>query len=267
MPTRDGPTREVTVENCRRIVAMLGALDRCVVAFSGGVDSAVVAKAAQLALGRNAVAATGTSSSLAEGELDAARRAAEQIGIRHEVLQTEEIADPQYRANAPDRCFHCKDELYVRLNALAERLGGATLVNGANADDLGDFRPGMKAARQHGVRSPLAECGVDKAATRQMALHWGLDVWDKPATPCLSSRVVYGLEVTPERLARIDAAERLLRSLGLDAVRVRCHQDDLARIEAPLDRLAALCQEPARSKIVASLREIGFRYVTLDVEG
>lgn len=239
----------------------------CIVAFSGGVDSAVVAHAAQLALGGDALAMTGVSASLASGELDLARRIAQASGVRHETIVTDELSDPQYLQNAPDRCFHCKTELYSQLSTEGLRRGIATIVNGANVDDLGDFRPGMKAASQHGVRSPLAECGLNKQAVRQLAKHWKIEVWDKPATPCLSSRIAYGVSVTPERLAMIDGAEQLLRATGLSSVRVRLHPNDLARLEAPLEALSLLCEESTRTLIVERLRELGFRFVTLDLEG
>jgi uncharacterized protein len=258
---------ESITANANRLVALISQFDSCVVAYSGGVDSAVVAKAAKLALGDRAVAITGVSASLAAGELEAAKRLAAAIGIRHETLNTEELSDPQYLQNAPDRCFHCKSELYAQLAGATTRLGASTILNGANADDLGDFRPGMKAASQHGIRSPLAECGLKKSAVRAVAQHWGIEAWDKPATPCLSSRVAYGLEITPERLARIDAAEQVLRSLGLPTLRVRLHENELARLEVPLAALGRLCEEGTRKRIVAELRQLGFRYVTLDLEG
>ncbi|MEQ8211253.1 MAG: ATP-dependent sacrificial sulfur transferase LarE [Lacipirellulaceae bacterium] len=250
-----------------RLVASLAKLESCVVAFSGGVDSAVVAKAAKLALGDRALAVTGTSVSLAEGELDIARRVASSIGIRHEVIRTDELADDSYLANNPDRCFHCKTELYGILSRYASDHGYIHVVAGANFDDLGDFRPGLQAASNHGVMNPLAECQITKPQVRELAKAWDLEVWDKPATPCLSSRVVYGLEITPERLSRIDAAERILRELGLTTVRVRCHQDELARLEVPLAELPHLCEENVRTKLVAGFRALGFGYVTVDLEG
>jgi uncharacterized protein len=249
------------------LVATIRAYGSCAVAFSGGVDSAVVAKAAQLALGERAVAVTGVSSSLAEGELDEAQRLAAQIGIRHEVIATEEFSNPQYVANAPDRCFHCKTELYTQMEGLVERLAMAVLANGANLDDRGDYRPGMQAAAEHRVASPLLECGFTKAEVRELAAHWGLPVWDKPASPCLSSRVAYGEEVTPERLAMIDGAERMLRELGLRELRVRYHRGDLARIEVPPEELARLASTAVSQELVARLKSLGFRYVTLDLEG
>jgi uncharacterized protein len=239
----------------------------CVVAYSGGVDSAVVAKAAHLALGERALAITGVSASLASGELEAAQRVAASIGIRHEIIYTDELTDADYLQNAPDRCFHCKTELYQRLEQEAEQRGVRTLLNGANIDDLGDFRPGMRAASNFQVRSPLAECGLNKAAVRSLAREWSLEIWDKPATPCLSSRVAYGLNITPERLARIDAAEQFLRQFGLAAVRVRLHENELARLEVPMAALARLCESEIRKRVCERLRALGFRYVTLDLEG
>jgi uncharacterized protein len=250
-----------------QLVQRIAESPSCLVAFSGGVDSAVVAKAAYLALSERAIAVTGVSPSLATGELQTAERIAKAIGIRHQTIATDELSEHDYLQNAPDRCWHCKNELYGQMRQLADRLGIAELLNGANIDDLGDFRPGMEAARQHGVGSPLIDCGIDKQGVRQLARHWNLEVWDKPASPCLSSRVVYGLEITPDRLDRIDEAEQLLRELGLENVRVRHHQDDLARIEVSVTDLPSLCEPLVREVIVAQLQELGFRYVTLDLEG
>ena len=250
-----------------QLVSRIAELRSCLVAFSGGVDSAVVAKAAHLALGDRAIAVTGVSASLAAGELDIARRIAQFIGIQHETISTDELSDPGYLQNAPNRCWHCKTELYEQMQKLADRLGRPVLLNGANLDDQGDFRPGMQAAEEHNVHSPLLECGIDKQGVRQLARYWELEVWDKPATPCLSSRVVYGLDITPERLARIDAAEQVLRELKLPTVRVRCHQDELARLEVPTEALPMLCEAGLREQLVKQLRALGFRYVTLDLEG
>ncbi len=250
-----------------QLVSLIAQMPDSMVAFSGGVDSAVVAKAARLALGDRAVAVTGVSASLAAGELETAERIAKSIGIQHEIVQTDELSKQAYLANAPNRCWHCKTELYDQLRQLAKRLGKTTLLSGANADDLNDFRPGLQAAEEHQVRSPLAECGFSKATVRKIAKHWDLEVWDKPATPCLSSRVVYGLDITPERLARIDASEQFLRSLGLQNVRVRYHHDDLARLEVSRADLPRLSEAGIRDKVASKLREIGFRYVTIDLEG
>lgn len=250
-----------------RLVDLLRGMNRVVVAFSGGVDSTVVAKAAQLALGDAALAVTGVSSSLASGELDEARRLAKLIGIRHEAIETREFEQPAYLQNAPDRCYHCKTELYTQLDALVERFPGATIVNGANLDDRGDYRPGMTAAREHAVRSPLIECELTKADVRALAAHWELPVWDKPASPCLSSRIAYGEEVTPERTAMIDRAEQFLRSKGLREVRVRYHKGDLARLEVPTDAIARLAEPTLRRELAEHLRSLGFKFITLDLEG
>jgi uncharacterized protein len=249
------------------LLAAIGRVESCAVAFSGGVDSAVVAKAAQVALGERSVAVTGTSASLASGELEQARELASLIGIRHIVIDTHELESSDYARNAPDRCFHCKTELYSRLERLLPELGVSAVVNGANADDLGDYRPGMQAAANHHVHSPLADCGLTKAEVRELAAEWGLPVWDKPATPCLSSRIAYGEEVTPERLAMIDRAEQYLRGLGLREFRVRYHKGDLARIEVPLAELPRLIEARQRQDLAAEFRRLGFKFVTLDLEG
>jgi uncharacterized protein len=253
--------------NRQRLLATLASYQSCLVAYSGGVDSAVVAKAAALALGDRSVAVTGESASLAAGELTNARQVAALVGIRHEVVATEELANPDYLRNAPDRCFHCKTELYSQLTPIARRFDLAVIVNGANVDDLGDYRPGMIAARDYQVRSPLAECGIDKAGVRELARHWGLPVWDKPASPCLSSRIAYGEAVTPERLAMIDQAEQALRALGLGVARVRYHQGDVARIEAPPEAIERLARADTRNDLVKRLKALGFKFVALDLEG
>ncbi len=262
--TRAGDDLDAKREQLLRLLSSYGS---CAVAFSGGVDSAVVAKAAQLALGDAAVAVTGTSAALADGELKAATLLAEQIGIRHVVLPTEEFADPNYVANNPDRCYYCKSELYTRLGGQTERLGVRVAVNGANADDLGDYRPGMRAAEEHSVQSPLAECGITKAEVRSLAAEWNLPVAEKPATPCLSSRVAFGVKVTPERLAMIDQAEQVLRALGFRELRVRYHADDMARIEVPIDRLAELCDGEVRLTVIEEFTRLGFKFITLDLAG
>jgi len=250
-----------------QLLRRLAELESCAVAFSAGVDSTVVAKAARLALGDRAVAVTGVSASMAAGEVEEARAMAALIGIRHEVISTDEFSQPAYLRNSPDRCYHCKTELYTQLDRLLPELGVQHVVNGANADDLADYRPGMQAASEHTVRSPLAECGITKAEVRELAQAWNLPVWDKPATPCLSSRVAYGEEVSPQRLAMIDQAEQFLRSHGLRTIRVRYHKGDLARLEVPLDALPRLVDDAFRRELVAALRTIGFRFITLDLEG
>lgn len=249
------------------LVETLRGYESCVVAFSGGVDSAVVAKAAHLALGEQAVAATGVGPAVAAAELEIARRVTRQIGITHIELTTAEIERAGYVANAPDRCFHCKSELYEVLAAYAAEHDLSVIANGTNIDDLGDHRPGLRAADEARVRSPLVECGLDKQAVREVARHWQLEVWDKPAAPCLASRVAYGQEVTPERLRMIEQAESHLRELGLKELRVRYHDGDLARIEVSVESVAMLAAPQVRSELVRRFSELGFRYVTLDLAG
>ncbi len=250
-----------------KLVAALADIGPCVVAFSGGVDSAVVAKAARLSLGDLALAAVGVGAALADGELESARAAANAIGITLLEVRTDELARPDYVRNAGDRCYHCKSELYEVLASVAAERGIATIVNGANADDLGDYRPGMKAAAEFAVRSPLAELGITKADVRALAQEWNLPVWDKPATPCLASRIAYGQEVNPERLRMIDAAEQYLRGLGLRDLRVRYHEGDLARIEAPLNAIEQLSGAEVRGPLAQHFKSLGFKFVTIDLAG
>lgn len=249
------------------LVGRIRDFGRVAVAFSGGVDSTVVAQAAYEALGDAAIAITAVSDSLASGELEEAIELARGIGIRHRVIRTDEFADPNYLRNNPDRCYFCKSELYGRLSHLLPQLEVQVILSGANTDDAGDHRPGMKAAAENGVRHPLQECGLSKADVRELAKAWGLPTWDKPATPCLSSRIAYGEEVTPERVRMIDEAENWLRAKGLRICRVRYHKGDLARVEVPLDDLPAFAAPGVRDELVASFRKLGFKYVTLDLEG
>ncbi|MBN1853055.1 MAG: ATP-dependent sacrificial sulfur transferase LarE [Pirellulales bacterium] len=249
------------------LLDLIRKLESCVVAFSGGVDSAVVAKAAHLALGDRAVAVTRVSPSLASGEFEVARQVAQQIGIRHEIIQTNEMEDVAFTQNATDRCYHCKIDLYDHLEALIRRLGVKAIINGANADDLNDYRPGTTAGTERGVRSPLAECGITKTDVRMLAQDWGLVVWNKPAAPCLASRIAYGEAVTAERLARIDAAEQFLRSFGLQEVRVRYHRGNLARIEVPATAVCRISEPAIREQIIQYLKSLGFIYITLDLDG
>jgi uncharacterized protein len=242
-------------------------MGRIVVALSGGVDSAVVAKAAQTALGERALAITADSPSVARAELTDAVRIAGEIGIRHRIVSTDEFSDPNYVRNDGTRCYFCKSELYARIESLLPELGNPVVCSGANLDDMGDYRPGLTAAAEHGIRHPLQEAGCTKTDVRALARHWGLDIWDKPASPCLSSRLAPGLAVTPERTGRIEAAERLLRELGFRECRVRLHEGELARIEVPLTELPRLTDAGSRESLAGRFRELGFRYVTLDLEG
>jgi len=266
----DIPPVELSAELAAKrdaLLALLGSFGSCVVAFSGGLDSTVLAKAAQVALGDRAIAATGTSPSMAAGELEVCQELARQIGIRHEIFSTGELEDPQYRQNPPDRCYYCKSDLFTRLQELAQQWQVAVVCDGANRDDLADYRPGSQAARENQVRSPLAEVGLSKEELRQLAAWWQLPVWNKPATPCLASRIAYGEEVTAERLAMIDQAERFLRGLGFQPIRVRYHRGDLARIEAPQQMLDRFLDPQLRRQVVEHLKEIGFKFIALDLEG
>lgn len=246
-----------------RLVDVLRGLPGAIVAYSGGVDSAFLADVTHEVLGDGMVAVTAVSPSLAPSERDAAAALARARGWRHEEIATDELQREGYRRNAPDRCYHCKDTLFEALGALAEARCAAVLV-GTNLDDEGDFRPGHRAAREHGVRAPLLEAGLGKDEIRALSNARGLGTWDKPAQACLASRIAYGIEVTAGRLERVARAEEHLRALGFRELRVRDH-GDLARIEVPaaeIDRLAA-----SRARIASALRDLGFAYVTVDLDG
>lgn len=247
------------LEDLRRRVRALGPL---VVAFSGGVDSSVVAAVAAEQLGRRAVAVTAVSPALAEGELDGARRVARALGIAHEIVDTAELERPGYRRNDRDRCYHCKTELYDRLGALAAGRGDAVVVSGANLDDLGDWRPGLRAAAEHGVRHPLLEAAIGKDGVRAIARRLRVPSAEKPASPCLASRLPYGTEVTAPVLARVDRAETALKALGHRVLRVR-HHGALARVELGADELAAL-DEPGRARVRGAVLAAGYGRVVID---
>jgi uncharacterized protein len=250
-----------------RLLELLQSLGSVAVAFSGGVDSGVVAKAASIALGDKAVAVTGESPSLPRSELEAARRLAEHIGIRHVIVPTDELQDPNYVRNAGDRCYFCKSELYDRMAELLPELGVRWICSGANRDDLGDYRPGLQAAAERSVRHPLQEVGLSKPEVRTLARHWGLPIWDKPASPCLSSRIAPGLPVTVERLRRIEQAEAFLKHNGFSECRVRLHEGELARVEVPAQSLARMVEPGFRERLVDHLLSLGFRFVTVDLQG
>lgn len=256
-----------TAQKHAALQAYLRELDSVVVAFSAGVDSALLLKVAVMALGRDKVlAVTGRSASVPSAELNSAAALAAECGAAHEFLDTAEFDDENYVANPTDRCYFCKDELFARLAKLAAERGFKAVLSGDNIDDLNDYRPGHKAADKHAVVAPLAECGIGKAELREIAAELGLSIHDKPASPCLSSRVQYGEQITPEKLRRIDAAETFLRELGFRECRVR-HHENLARIEVPPGELQRFSNAELRARVDAKLRELGYQYVTLDLRG
>jgi len=249
-----------------RLRASIRALGSCVVAYSGGVDSSVVLAIARQELGARALAVIGKSATYAESELALALAQAKTLGVEPRVIPTAELDDPRFTGNPSNRCYFCKGELYQKLGALARAEGWATVLDGTNADDLKDHRPGRKAADEHAVRSPLAEHGLTKADVRALASELGLPSADKPAMPCLSSRFPYGSRITSEQLAQVEAGEAWLRARGFRDVRLR-HHGAVARLELETKELARLVEEPLRSACVNEFKRLGFAYVALDLQG
>jgi pyridinium-3,5-biscarboxylic acid mononucleotide sulfurtransferase len=237
------------------------------IAFSGGVDSSLVAAAAQRVLENRAVAFTSDSPSVPRAELQAATELAASLGLRHVVLKTDEFNNPDYTRNSGDRCYFCKSTLYDTIATVLPQYDLHIVCSGANLDDLGDYRPGLSAAAERGIRHPLQECGFTKAMVRDLARHWNLPVAEKPASPCLSSRLAPGLAVTPERTLRVELAEAFLKSLGFSDGRVRYHEGDLARVELPVEELDRALTIDCRNAITAKLHELGFKFVTIDLDG
>jgi uncharacterized protein len=264
-PARPLPdlTPEQRLDRLRALIQELGSV---VVAYSGGVDSSLVLRVAHEVLGTRALGVIGRSDSYAERELALALEQAAAFGAQVEIVTTGELADPAFRANPADRCYHCKSELYRELDVVAERVAAKAVLDGTILDDLGDWRPGRRAAEQHEVRSPLAELGFTKVDVRAAAAGYGLASQDKPASPCLASRIPYGTEITREILGMVEQGEELLRSLGFSELRLR-HHGDVARIEVPAADLARVLAPETRDVLITGIKRLGYTYVTLDLEG
>jgi pyridinium-3,5-biscarboxylic acid mononucleotide sulfurtransferase len=253
-------------EKLEKLKALFIDMEQALIAYSGGVDSTLVAKIAYDVLGEKALAVTAMSPSLLPEELEDAKIQAATIGIRHEIVETNEMENPNYTSNPVNRCYFCKSELHDTLKPLAKKLGYPFVVDGVNADDLQDYRPGIQAAKERGAISPLAEVGVSKLEVRQLSQQLGLDWWNKPAQPCLSSRFPYGEEITVAKLQRVGRAEIYLRKLGWENLRVRSH-GDTARIELASENIKDFVAKTDLTTIVSAFQELGFMFVTLDLEG
>jgi uncharacterized protein len=253
-------------QKLQQLRSLFQSMERALIAYSGGVDSTLVAKIASDVLGDRALAITAVSPSLLPEELIDAQTQAAQIGISHELVETHEMDNPEYTSNPVNRCYFCKSELHDTLKPLAIARGYPYVVDGVNADDLQDYRPGIQAAKERGARSPLAEVGASKAQVREISRSLGLAWWDKPAQPCLSSRFPYGEAITVTKLQRVGRAEIYLRQLGYSNLRVRS-QEDTAKIELPAEEISSFVQQVDLPKLVKTFQDLGFIYVTLDLEG
>jgi len=260
MDTRDV---DAALARLRDIIRSVGS---AVIAYSGGVDSTLVAAVARQELGERVLAVTAESEMYPQFQLDDAAHTAERLGIRHEVIHTRELEIGCFSDNPPDRCYYCKRELFTRMREIAEREGLSAVLDGANADDPHDHRPGLRAAEELGVKSPLREGGIGKEMVRAISRELRLPTAGKPAFACYASRFPYGMRITPESIEKVRLAEELLRSLGLAQYRVR-HHDTIARIEVPAEEIEKLASAAVRAKIVGELKRIGYTYVTLDLEG
>jgi len=260
-------TQPTVDEKYAQLRQILRNLESVAVAFSAGVDSTLVLKVAIDTLGaKNVVAVTGRSDSLARAEFDDAGALAASLGAEHVILDTDEFEDPNYLSNPTNRCYFCKTTLYTHLERFVAERGLKAMVNGINADDLGDYRPGIEAAREHGVRCPAAEAGLTKTEIRELSRRLGLPTFDKPASPCLSSRVPYGEHITPQKLRMIEAGEAFLHEMGIRECRVR-HHDNLARIEVPPASIPLLADPVQAARVDAYFRSLGYQYVALDLRG
>jgi uncharacterized protein len=256
----------VSLQKQERLFAALRGLDSLLVAFSGGADSAYLAWAAHQVLGQRALAVTALSASFSRHDREQAEAFVRSSGVRHQFIETHEFQNPLYVANNADRCYHCKDELFDRMALLAEESNFSAIAYGINADDTRDFRPGHRAAREHRVLAPLLDAAMHKDEIRELSHRAGLPTWDRPASACLSSRIPYGIAVTPELLDRIDRAESVLRDLGFRQFRVRAH-GELARIELAQDELSRGFEPALSQQMAARIKAVGFAFVTLDLEG
>jgi len=246
--------------------SLVKGLESVVVAFSGGVDSTLLAKVCSDVLGEKAIAVTAVSETYPEFELNEAKRVAKEIGIGHKILRTNELSVENFAKNPANRCYFCKTELFSKLRDVAKEVDFKNIADGSNLDDTGDFRPGLKAAMELGSRGPLREAGLTKKDVREMSKFLGLSTWDKPAFACLSSRIPYGQKITVDKLDMVIKAEDFLREAGFKSFRVR-HHDTIARIEVPLIDIARVMDSDVRSAVVKKLKSIGFTYVTIDLEG